>query len=77
MVVNTKGNERMICCLLDMGCWKSIVVKKVIDKKQKSKFSKEEIVRYTTYGGKFVSTETATLSIRLVEFGEEISSNDF
>ena len=71
IVLNIKGNERMLCCLLDTGCSKSIVLKKFTDKKYRSKLSKEDTVCYTTYERKFLSTETTTLQIKLVEFGEE------
>ena len=60
MVINTKGKGRMRHCLLDTGCSKSIVLKKFTYKKQRSKLNKKDTVRYTTYGGNFVATETAT-----------------
>ena len=77
MVIYTKGKGRMLHCLLDTRCLKSIVLKKVTDKKQRSKLCDEDTVRYTIYGGKFVWTETGRLPIRLVEFGEKISSHKF
>ena len=77
MVVNTKDKGRILHYLLDTGCLKNIVLKKFTDKKQRSKLSNEDTVCYTTYGGKFVSTATATLLIRMVEFGDETSSHEF
>ena len=52
-------------------------MKKFTDKNQRTKLSDEDSVRYKTYGGKFVSTETARLPIRLVEFGDETSTHEF
>ena len=77
MVIDTKGKGRMLCCLLDTGCLKSIVLKKFTDKKQRSKLGKEDTVCYTTYGGKFVPTETETLPICLIKFREKTSSCGF
>ena len=77
MVINRKGKGRMLRCVLDTGCLKSIVLKKFTDKKQRSKLSEEDTVYYTTYGRKFVSTKIARLLICLVEFGEETFSHDF
>ena len=68
IVIDTEGKVRMIHCLLDTGCSKSIVLKKFTDKKERSKLDRKDTVRYTTYGGNFVSTETATLPIQMVEF---------
>ena len=67
----------MLRCLLDTGCSKSIVLKKFTDKKQRSKLDRKDTVRYTTYGGNFVSTETVTLPIQMVEFNNEVSSHEF
>ena len=77
MVINTKGKGRMLRCLLDTECSKSIVLKKFTDEKQRLKLSNEDTVYYTTNGRKFVSTKTARLLIRLIKFGEETSSHDF
>ena len=77
MVIDTKGKGRILSCLLDACCLKSILLKKFPDKKQRLKLSEEETVCYTTYGRESVSTETTRLQIRLVEFGEEPSSHDF
>ena len=77
MVINSKGRGRMIRCLLDSGCLKSIVLKKFTDKKQRSKLSSADSVQYSTYQGDFPSSATATLPIWLVEFGDETSSHEF
>ena len=50
MVIDTKGKGRMLHCLLDTGCLKSFVLKKITDKNQRSKLSEEDTVHYTTYG---------------------------
>ena len=75
MVFGTNGKGRNLPCLLDTGCLKSIVLKKFNNKKQRLKLCDK--VQYTTYREKFVSTETATLPLRLVEFGEAILSHEF
>ena len=51
-------------------------IEKNTDKKQRLKLGNEDTVCYTIYGGKFVSTATARFPIRMVEFGEEISSHE-
>ena len=77
IVIGTNCKGRMLHCLLDTGCLKSIVLKKFTHKKQRTKLQEEDKVCYTTYGGKFESTKTATLPLRLVEFGEETFSHEF
>ena len=42
MVINSKGKGRMIRCLLDSGCSKSIILKKFTDKNQRTKLSDED-----------------------------------
>ena len=48
MVIGTNGKGRMLCCLLDIGYSKSIVLQKFTDKKQRLKLHKEDTVHYTT-----------------------------
>ena len=57
--------------------FKKYNIEEFTDKNQRTKLSDEDSVRYKTYGGKFVSTETARLPIRLVEFGDETSTHKF
>ena len=70
MMIGTNGKGRMLRCPLDTGCSESILLKKLNDERMRSKLSEKDKVQYTTYGGKVVSTEIATLPLRLVEFGE-------
>ena len=63
IVIGTKGKSSMLCCLLDTGCTKSIVLMKFTDKKQRSKLSKKDTVCYTTYDKRLQMSIACALDI--------------
>jgi hypothetical protein len=67
-IVGADGTERMASCLLDMGCTKSMILKKFTEVKQQNKLSKEDTIEYGTYGGKFRSSMTASVGFKMIEF---------
>lgn len=77
MVINSKGKCRMIRCLLNSGCSKSVIFKKFTDKKQRKKLSKKDLVLYKIHIWGFVSSATATIPIRMVKFDDETTTHVF
>ena len=68
MVVNKKGKGRMARALLDSGCSKSLILKEFTGRKERTELPKEKQITYQTHGGDFVSSSTASVAFRLVEF---------
>ena len=58
----------MARCLLDIGCTKSIILKKFTSKERGTKLSDKNSIQYTTYGSSFKSSMTASLGFKMVEF---------
>ena len=71
MSVNSKGRTQPLRCLLDTGCSKSIILKKFTESKRRIKQSKEDQIRYTTWGGSFDTHCKASVGFRLIEFEEK------
>ncbi|OEU07148.1 hypothetical protein FRACYDRAFT_251631 [Fragilariopsis cylindrus CCMP1102] len=67
-IVNDNGHETMARCLLDTGCTKSMILKQFTDKKRRTKLSKENTIRYETYGSTFHSSMTASVGFKMIEF---------
>ena len=71
MCVDSKGRTQPLRCLLDTGCSKSIILKKFTESKRRIKQSKEDQIRYTTWGGSFDTHCKASVGFRLIEFEEK------
>ena len=61
----------MARCLLDTGCTKSMILKQFTDKKQRTKLSKENTIKYETYGSEFHSSMTASVGFKMIEFEQQ------
>ena len=64
------GGETMTRCLLDTGCTKSMILKKFTETKRRIRLSKEDTIQYETYGSKFISSMTASVGFKMIEFEE-------
>lgn len=64
------GGETMARCLLDTGCTKSMILKKFTETKRRIRLSKEDTIQYETYGSKFISSMTASVGFKMIEFEE-------
>ena len=64
----------MARCLLDTGCTKSMILKKFKSKKQQTKLSDKDSIKYLTYGSRFKSSTTASVGFKMVGF--ESQSNN-
>ena len=72
--VGVDGEEVTARCLLDTGCTKSMILKKFTSKKQRTKLSDKDSIKYLTYGSSFKSSMTASVGFKMVEF--ESQSNN-
>ena len=66
--------EVMARCLLDIGCTKSMILKKCTDQKRQPELSDKDSLMYETYGSSFKSSMIAldiSLGFYLIPFDEE------
>ena len=61
----------MARCLLDTRCTKSMILKRFTDKKQQTKLSDKDSIKYETYGSSFKSSMTASVVLKMVEFEKQ------
>ena len=67
-VVGKDGKGRMVRALLDSGCSKSLILKEFTRRDERTELEREKRITYQTHGGDFVSSSTASVAFRLVEF---------
>ena len=60
----------MLRALLNSGCTKSIILKKLTLPKVRTRLSKKDCRTYETYGGHFTSSSVALVAFRQVEFNK-------
>ncbi|OEU11608.1 hypothetical protein FRACYDRAFT_244725 [Fragilariopsis cylindrus CCMP1102] len=66
--INVNGHDTMTRCLLDTGCTKSMILKQFTDKNRRTKLSKENTIKYETYGSVFHYSMTASVGFKMIEF---------
>ena len=69
------GKEIMARCLLDTGCPKSMILKNFTNKKQQTKLSDKDSIKYETYGSSFKSSMIASVGFKMIEFETQKSNN--
>jgi hypothetical protein len=70
-VIDSNGKSRMLRALLGSGCSKSIILKQFTENKPRTKLMGRDQVEYATYGGKFQSKSSASVSFKLIEFANK------
>jgi hypothetical protein len=61
----------VIFIFLDTGCTKSMILKQFTNKKQQTKLSKENTIKYETYGSECHSSMTASVGFKMIEFEQQ------